>query len=91
MMTFVFFFFFFVDESETEINCPQIVGRKKWGSRQPKSITYQTIPVKYVIVHHTVTPTCNTKLKCSNVLLGIQSYHMDEQDGVDIPYKYNFR
>lgn len=68
-------------------NCPEIIGRKKWASRSAKSITYQTIPVKYVIIHHTVTSSCDSKLKCSNILLGIQNFHMDQQDGDDIPYK----
>lgn len=86
----LFILFFFKDESDGEINCPPIISRKKWGSRPAKSVTYQTIPVKYVIVHHTVTPSCDTKLKCSNVLLGVQSFHMDEQGGDDIPYKYDF-
>ncbi|XP_031618096.1 peptidoglycan-recognition protein SA-like [Contarinia nasturtii] len=76
------------DENQNESNCPPIVSRKRWGSRPAKSVTYQTIPVKYVIIHHTVTPTCSTKLKCSNVLLGIQSFHMDEQGGDDIPYNF---
>lgn len=72
---------------DDEANCPQIISRKRWGARPAKSITYQTIPVRYVIVHHTVTPSCDTKLKCSNALLGIQSFHMDEQGGEDVPYK----
>ncbi|XP_055323675.1 peptidoglycan-recognition protein SA-like isoform X2 [Sitodiplosis mosellana] len=76
------------DENRIVSNCPQIIGRKRWGSRTAKSITYQTIPVKYVIVHHTVTPSCETKLKCSNILIGIQNYHMDEQGGEDIPYNF---
>lgn len=80
-------FFVTDDNNEGDSNCPQIISRKRWGSRVAKSITYQTIPVKYVIVHHTVTPSCSTKLKCSNILLGIQNYHMDQQGGEDIPYK----
>lgn len=74
---------------ESGDSCPQIISRKKWGSRPAKSVTYQTFPVKYVIVHHTVTPSCKTKLQCSNILLGIQNYHMDEQGGDNVPYKYD--
>lgn len=75
------------ESSTSEIDCPNIISRKKWGSRVAKSVTYQTFPVKNVIIHHTVTQSCNTKLKCSNMLLGIQNYHMDQQGGDDIPYK----
>lgn len=75
-----------IDESAVN-QCPQIIRRRKWGSRPAKTITYQLFPVRYVIIHHTVTQNCS-KLQCSQVLLAIQNYHMDNLDGDDIPYKY---
>lgn len=75
------------ESSTSEIDCPNIISRQRWGARAAKSVTYQTFPVKNVIIHHTVTQSCNTKLKCSNILLGIQNYLMDQQGGDDIPYK----
>lgn len=68
-------------------DCPQIFSRKQWGAQAAKRVTYQNFPVKYVIINHTVTPNCDTKLKCSNVLLGIQNYYQSDLQGDDIPYK----
>lgn len=68
-----------LESSTSDANCPDIISRKKWGSRTAKTVTYQTFPVKNVVIHHTVTSTCSTKLKCSNIMLSIQNYHMDQQ------------
>lgn len=77
-----------IKTDESAVNqCPQIIRRKKWGSRPAKTITYQQFPVGCVIIHHTVTQNCSTKLQCSQILLAIQNYHMDSLDGDDIPYK----
>lgn len=75
------------DAVESDANCPDIISQKKWGSRPPTNVVYQVFPVKYVIVHHTVSQSCNTKLKCSNILLGIQNYNMNQNGADDIPYK----
>lgn len=69
--------------------CPEIVSRKRWGARPAKSVTYQIFPVKYVVIAHTVSPRCSSKLKCSNILLSTQNYYMDELDGDDIPFKWD--
>lgn len=88
ILIFIPFFCIFAASTETDENdCPSIISRRKWGSKDAKTVAYQTFPVKYVIIHHTVTPRCETKLKCSNRLLGIQNYHMNEKHGDDIPYK----
>lgn len=68
-------------------DCPKIISRKRWGSQAAKSVVYQIVPVKYVVIHHTVTPSCNTTLKCSNLLLNMQNYHINDLKGDDIPYK----
>lgn len=81
------FFFMILDETVSQLNCPAIISRKKWGSQSPKNVVYQTFPVKYVIINHTVTSRCDTKLKCSNILLGIQNFSKNEQGADDIPYK----
>lgn len=68
--------------------CPKIITKKKWGGLGGKGIFYQIFPVESVVVHHTVTPRCDTKLECSNALLNMQYYHMNELGSDDIPFKY---
>lgn len=68
--------------------CPKIVKRLKWGANPPKMIDYQVAPIKSVIIHHTVTPRCSNKLKCSEILTSIQRYHMDEANFDDIGFQF---
>lgn len=67
--------------------CPKVVTKKKWGGLGSKNVEYQVFPVPNVIVHHTVTPKCNSKSKCSSALLNMQNYNMNDLGGDDIAYK----
>lgn len=83
------YLFVYLKKKSDAINddCPKIVSRKRWGSQLAKSVDYQIVPVKNVIIHHTVTPGCNTTLSCSNILLGIQNYASRALDFDNIPFK----
>ncbi|XP_077977924.1 peptidoglycan-recognition protein SC2-like [Glandiceps talaboti] len=44
--------------------------------------------ISYVIIHHTDTGSCSTVSSCSSILRGIQNWHMDNNDWVDIGYNW---
>ncbi|KAK9881785.1 hypothetical protein WA026_017302 [Henosepilachna vigintioctopunctata] len=68
--------------------CPEIVPRSRWGAMDPLEIDYTIIPLQYIIVHHTVTPTCKTEASCSDMLTSIQNFHMNTLDFHDIGYNF---
>lgn len=49
---------------------------------------YLKLPVKLVIIQHTVTATCSTYLSCVNICKSILTYHTDEQHYFDIGYNF---
>lgn len=63
------------------------VTRTEWGARVPIQIQYQIPPLQYVLIHHTVTPTCSTESGCAELLKNMQNFHMDELEYYDIGYK----
>lgn len=67
--------------------CPTIVAKQRWGGRLATAVDYQILPIRYVIVHHTVTNGCTKKSKCAGVLTNMQTYHMDQLNYQDIGYK----
>ncbi|XP_016840423.1 peptidoglycan-recognition protein LC isoform X6 [Nasonia vitripennis] len=74
------------DDDDNEL----FVQRSQWRGRQPKRAAQplRVHPPKKVIIYHTVTGFCSTKLKCSQIVRGIQEFHMDEQDYADIGYNF---
>lgn len=68
-------------------DCPRMKLKRQWGGQLSKIIDYRPIPIKYVIIHHTVTPECTTFLKCSEILQNMQYYHTNELEFNDIGYK----
>lgn len=76
-----------VDNTFTD-DCPKIVTKQQWGGRRAVSVPYQIIPVPNVVIHHTVTETCETKSSCSETVKNIQNHHMNELNFDDIGYKY---
>ncbi|GJQ84803.1 PGRPS1 [Trypoxylus dichotomus] len=69
-------------------DCPKIVSRSRWGAKAPKSTDTIVIPVEYIIIHHTVTPTCLDEDECSRRLVNIQEYHQNVKDFPDIGYNF---
>ncbi|XP_037822247.1 peptidoglycan-recognition protein SA [Lucilia sericata] len=69
-------------------DCPRIKLKRQWGGQLSKIIDYRPIPIKYVIIHHTVTPECRTFLKCSDILQNMQYYHINDLEYNDIGYNF---
>lgn len=63
------------------------MSKDDWGGQSAKRIDYVIKPVKYIIVHHTVTQPCLTENDCSQQLANIQGYHMNDLSFNDIGYK----
>lgn len=68
-------------------DCPTIKLKRQWGGHLSKIIDYRPIPIKYVIIHHTVTSQCTTFLKCAELLQNMQHYHINDLEYNDIGYK----
>ncbi|XP_014609326.1 PREDICTED: peptidoglycan-recognition protein 2-like [Polistes canadensis] len=80
--------FLILHVSYTNGDCPNIISKSAWGGRGPKGINYLILPLPNVIIHHTVTPECNTQSECSRRVQSIQSYHMDTLGWHDIGYNF---
>jgi len=68
------------------VTAPPIVERDAWGARPPKG-DYATHTVKYLIVHHTSSPTA-ADFQGAATVRGIQKYHMDDRHWMDIGYHF---
>nr|UZC46340.1 PGRP-SA(b) [Protaetia brevitarsis seulensis] len=68
--------------------CPTIISKNRWGGQQASQVQYTVKPLKYVIIHHTSTPTCADEDNCSRRLVNIQNYHMNQLDFDDIGYNF---
>nr|AXF35728.1 GPRP2 [Holotrichia oblita] len=68
--------------------CPNIIKKSEWGGRQADKIAYTVIPLKYVIIHHTVTSKCMDPSSCSRTLANMQNYHMGTLKFDDIGYNF---
>ncbi|XP_013388318.1 uncharacterized protein LOC106157269 [Lingula anatina] len=68
--------------------CPDIVSRAQWGARPPTEITNLTLPVQYVVVHHTSWDRCFTRENCSAEMRKIQIFHQDVRHWADIGYNF---
>ncbi|CAK9814638.1 Peptidoglycan-recognition protein 1 [Anthophora quadrimaculata] len=72
--------------ADEDANCPKLIKRSQWSTTDTRSVNYLIIPIPYVLIHHTVTPECNTKATCISVVESIRSYHMDILGWNDIGY-----
>lgn len=70
--------------------CPEIVTRRKWGAKTAKAVSYLTVPLDYVIIHHTVGQLCSNEKTCSRYVRNIQAFHQNDNNYWDIGYKYGF-
>ncbi|XP_045539265.1 peptidoglycan-recognition protein LB [Papilio machaon] len=66
-----------------------IVSRDEWGAQSPTFISNLTLPVPYVIIHHTYEPgACFSLQECSKAMRSIQNYHQGTQGWADIGYNF---
>lgn len=68
---------------------PVIIPRKQWNAVSAIEVAQLVEnPAPYVVVHHSVTPFCNTTEKCSREVRNIQKFHMETQKWDDIGYNF---
>ncbi|XP_043261235.1 peptidoglycan-recognition protein SA isoform X1 [Colletes gigas] len=69
-------------------NCPTIISRSQWGGQEATNMNYLILPIPYIVIHHTVTPECTTKVSCSARVENIRSYHMNDLGWHDMGYSF---
>lgn len=73
--------------SSSDQECPQMKLKRQWGGKPALGLNYQVRPVRYVVIHHTVTGSCSGLVQCGDILQNMQSYHQSQLDYFDIGYK----
>ncbi|KAH8289329.1 hypothetical protein KR054_003866 [Drosophila jambulina] len=69
-------------------DCPAIKLKRQWGGKPSQGLHYQIRPIRYVVIHHTVTGECSGHLQCAEILQNMQYYHQTELDYDDISYNF---
>ncbi|KAL1401475.1 hypothetical protein pipiens_006575 [Culex pipiens pipiens] len=69
-------------------DCPKIIKREQWGALKSTNVTYQVMPVQYVVIHHTATVTCDEMPICKNIVRSIQDAHQSMNKWSDIGYNF---
>ncbi|KPI98915.1 Peptidoglycan-recognition protein LB [Papilio xuthus] len=63
--------------------------RSDWGSKPATSVRPLTLPVPYVIIHHSYTPpACQTSDQCEEAMRSMQEFHQVTRNWVDIGYNF---
>ncbi|XP_017275498.1 peptidoglycan recognition protein 5 isoform X2 [Kryptolebias marmoratus] len=65
-----------------------IVSREQWGAAPPKQRETLREPAQGVVIHHTAFQSCRGLAECSDELVHIQRFHMNERDFDDIGYNF---
>ncbi|CAB3385808.1 Hypothetical predicted protein [Cloeon dipterum] len=68
--------------------CPEIVPRADWGARPPNSVSYQPLPIPYVVIHHAESESCYDLDTCAALIRGMQDEHMDVNGWSDIGFNF---
>lgn len=77
---------FVSDASEKHLS---IISRIEWLSRSPAQEIYDLVhPVPYVIINHTATKNCTSRLECIHYVRSFQSFHMETRQWFDIGYNF---
>ncbi|KAJ8712951.1 hypothetical protein PYW08_008255 [Mythimna loreyi] len=65
------------------------VDRENWGARPPNGFTPLSLPVPYVVVHHSyIPPDCETTAACERSMRVMQDMHQINNGWVDIGYNF---
>ncbi|XP_030649759.1 N-acetylmuramoyl-L-alanine amidase-like [Chanos chanos] len=75
----------------TYATCPNIIARCTWGAKPfIGSPSYLSLPVSYVILHHTASPSqpCTSFDACAANMRSMQSYHQNTNGWSDIGYNF---
>ncbi|KAJ3643927.1 hypothetical protein Zmor_026608 [Zophobas morio] len=79
---------FVLSDSSLPSVCPDIISKKRWDARTALEVDYVIIPIDNVVVHHTVTSSCDYEDDCASLLRNIQNFHMEELEFHDIGYNF---
>lgn len=71
-----------------QCNPPTIVPRSGWGARAGTSAVLPHRPAPFVVIHHTVTPQCNSDNDCRQQMRNMQNQHMNNNRWSDIGYNF---
>lgn len=67
----------------------RIISRPEWLAQPPiQPASNLTLPVPYVIIHHTATIGCPDRAKCIYQCRQIQTYHIESNGWWDIGYNF---
>lgn len=64
-----------------------IISRAEWGAAPPKSREELKGPAQKAVIHHTAMQKCSGLSGCRDLLLSIQTFHMETRKFDDIGYK----
>lgn len=64
-----------------------LYSRAHWGARSPIDTDPLVHPTNFVIISHSVSPTCDSFRSCSNLVRGFQEWHFSE-GFYDIGYNF---
>ncbi|KPJ21580.1 Peptidoglycan-recognition protein LB [Papilio machaon] len=65
------------------------MSRNDWGARPPVNTVSLSLPVPYVIIHHSYIPgPCSTTNQCINAMRSMQNSHQLHQGWDDIGYNF---
>ncbi|XP_031848157.1 peptidoglycan recognition protein S3 [Nomia melanderi] len=84
----IIFLFSYVCIAQGDEECPTIIKRNQWSTKEAKSVNYLILPIPYVIIHHTVTPECSSKMQCNTRVENIRYHHMDTLGWHDIGFSF---
>ena len=82
----IFFFLFGVCIAQDDENCPKFVKWKR--NTQVTRVNYLILPIRYVIIHHTLTMECNNRAQCVTRVENIYSFHVNDRGLNDIGYSF---
>jgi len=70
--------------------CPQIMGRNRWGGRPPRDpdLVLPVDRVQFIIIHHTNSTPCVAHGSCSNLARTLYNTHTIQRKLNDISYNF---
>lgn len=78
--------FFFVDAFAKVLT---IISRIEWQAKPPIEEPEDLIhPEPYIIINHTATANCSTRIECIRYIRIFQRYHIEERKWFDIGYNF---
>ncbi|ALC48229.1 PGRP-SA [Drosophila busckii] len=68
--------------------CPKMKLKRQWGGKPASGLDYQVRPIRFVVIHHTVSAECTTFAQCAEILQNTQRFHQVDLDYYDIGYNF---